>query len=360
VADDAASALAAGALLWAWGREDGWRRARWGLVAIAGWIVVGALYLLRGGLAADTAARDLRALGVPSGLAQALDVLALVLDVPTLVAIAASVRVATMPAGASARLRYHAAIALGFGLFPCYITSLGLAFPQSGTLDRVNALSLAYLSGGLAAAWLVAAGRQRSRAAVWTGNAFLVSGLAGLVVPLATGMRIQGIAADPGRGVVRSIEFAVLAWAFLSDAELGARLLSTTARRGTLAAVALAALFIVAQVAQNYFAAQYGLLLGGIVAGAFLFAASPLQRVAERYAIGSSPARMRVPVASASREGDPARAEEVYRDALRIALRNRTVTREEELHLAELGERLGLPARRALELRHEVEAETQP
>jgi hypothetical protein len=58
-----------------------------------------------------------------------------------------------------------------------------------------------------------------------------------------------------------------------------------------------------------------------------------------------------------STEHDSAsRRESLYRDALRFALLDRKVTREEELHLFRLAEELGIGAGRAMELRLEVEA----
>lgn len=117
-------------------------------------------------------------------------------------------------------------------------------------------------------------------------------------------------------------------------------------RRGPLAAVALAALFIVAQVAQEFFASEYGLLLGGAVAGSLLFAAHPVQRAMERLADRES------------RTGGPGSAaggrDEAYQDAVRLALRA-SLTRDEEYALARLARELGIDAHRALELRHEVE-----
>ena len=50
----------------------------------------------------------------------------------------------------------------------------------------------------------------------------------------------------------------------------------------TLAAIGLAALFMTAQVAQNFLSDELGLLAGGLVAGAAVFAAYPIQRAAER------------------------------------------------------------------------------
>lgn len=145
------------------------------------------------------------------------------------------------------------------------------------------------------------------------------------------------------RGIARAIAFALIAYAFLRH--LGA---STSAARGNRTAAitgALAALFIVAQVAQNFLSAQYGLLMGGVVAGALLFAAQPIQRAIEGRAPGPAPG--------------PAdgRKEEAYRKALRFALRDGHVSREEELHLHEIAQVLGIPGRRAHELLIETERE---
>lgn len=53
-------------------------------------------------------------------------------------------------------------------------------------------------------------------------------------------------------------------------------------KAGLLAAIGLAALFITAQVGQNFLSDELGLLAGGIVAGAAVFAVYPIQRAAER------------------------------------------------------------------------------
>lgn len=53
-------------------------------------------------------------------------------------------------------------------------------------------------------------------------------------------------------------------------------------KAGLLAAVGLAVLFITAQVAQNFLSDELGLLAGGVVAGAAVFVAYPIQRAAER------------------------------------------------------------------------------
>jgi len=76
---------------------------------------------------------------------------------------------------------------------------------------------------------------------------------------------------------------------------------------------------------------------------------APMQRVAERVANAAAPAL--------APEAPRSEKEKAYRNALRIAFRDRKVTREEELQLAHLAEQLGIGAGRAMELRHEAEEE---
>jgi hypothetical protein len=121
-------------------------------------------------------------------------------------------------------------------------------------------------------------------------------------------------------------------------------------RRGPLAAGALATLFIVAQVAQNFFAAQYGLLLGGVVAGAFLFMAAPLQRAVERMWTRPAPRAASAPALTTS-------ALAAYRASVRAALADGAMTPQEEEHLAEAAHHLGLSPLVALRIRREVERE---
>jgi hypothetical protein len=120
-----------------------------------------------------------------------------------------------------------------------------------------------------------------------------------------------------------------------------------------LATGALASLFIVAQVAQNFLAAQYGLLMGGVVAGTVVFAASPIQRAME----AKTSRRSSEPTAIAA--APVARREQTYRKALRLAMRDRKLTAEEESHLFELAEDLGIGAGRAFQLKREIEEEAR-
>jgi hypothetical protein len=116
----------------------------------------------------------------------------------------------------------------------------------------------------------------------------------------------------------------------------------------TLAFFSLASLFIVAQVAQNFFAAQYGLLLGGVIAGCFLFAAQPVQRLIERRGerrVGAEPAS--------------SQAELVFKAAVRTAIALGPLTREHDPHLAEVAHHLGIGARDMVRLTREVEREAE-
>lgn len=151
-------------------------------------------------------------------------------------------------------------------------------------------------------------------------------------------------------GVVRTFGAAVLAYGIVRHDLLRVPLPRLVVRRGSLATGALAILFIVAQIGQNFFSAQYGLLMGGIVAGTFLFAVFPIQRAIERWD------RPLEPGASAAIRA-PGAHDEAYRAAVRVALRDRRLTREEEVALADVAERLGIGAKRAVEIRHDVEAE---
>lgn len=155
-------------------------------------------------------------------------------------------------------------------------------------------------------------------------------------------------------GVLRVLGWAFLVYAILRADLLGVRLPHFAVSRGAVAAGSLAVLFIVAQVMQNFFSAEYGLLTGGVIAGTFLFAASPVQRAFERMG-EKRPAgdgRGRPASASAGKEQEAA-----YRDAVRLALRDRRFEPAEEIALANLADRLGLTAMRAIEIRLAVEQE---
>ncbi|MHB1260951.1 MAG: hypothetical protein ACYC2H_04465 [Thermoplasmatota archaeon] len=112
-------------------------------------------------------------------------------------------------------------------------------------------------------------------------------------------------------------------------------------RAGVLASIALATLFITAQVAQNFLSDELGLLTGGIVAGAAVFAAYPLQKAAEH-----AMERRKEPAASG-----PA---EKYRRLVETAWRDGRLGANERLMLSESIDLLGLDAQAARSIDDEV------
>lgn len=114
-------------------------------------------------------------------------------------------------------------------------------------------------------------------------------------------------------------------------------------RAGFLAALGLAALFITAQVAQNFLSDQLGLLLGGVVAGAVVFVAYPLQKAAERAVEQRKHASDHGPAAK-------------YRRLVETAWTDGKLGANERLLLAEARRQLGLDAEAASAIDEEVAA----
>lgn len=344
-------------LIIVWVREDG-PRARLPLRVTAALAAVLATYIalstLPGGDVRIDGAKFRDRLGVPLALGGLLDIIShLRAEAATLAAVYVSARAAVDHQSS----RPDAAIAIGLGVFAVYSLAASIVYPSAEDPPVPEAVWILYVWAAtllLATLWLVAAARGGGRRASVVAMAFPAIALAGLLVFYLARVPADLVAEDPtgSRGVVRTLAWIVLVTAIVRHDLLGLGLRKATVSRGSIAAGALATLFIVAQVAQNFFSAEYGLLTGGIVAGTFLFAAQPLQRAMERVVSPSGPAP------AAPRPSDE-RAEAIYVDALRIALKDRRLSREEELHLAELGERLGIPARKALALRHQVESEAR-
>lgn len=241
----------------------------------------------------------------------------------------------------------RALASLGFGLlaFPMYFASRLIAYG----LPAAFLLSTAFVVFAGAVAW-----RPRSEGPAGRVASLVFLGLVGLglaSLAYAAAGRTLGITLghDIGAGgTIRTMAAFFLARAILRDGLLGIEPPRFAQRKGALAAGSLALLFIVAQVSQNFFSAQYGVLMGGIVAGAFLFAASPLQRVAERVfqRAGNEPVS-----ATPSAPAPPSkRRDEAFRRAVRLALRDRRITREEELELHRVADELGLAPSRAHEI----------
>lgn len=139
-------------------------------------------------------------------------------------------------------------------------------------------------------------------------------------------------------GVVRVLSVAVLAYGILRaqlfDIDLKVK---WTIRRGTLAAIFIAAIFIASEVAQEFFGAQTGsAYLGILVAGVLVFAIAPLQRLADRVADAA------MPHVQESEDYLVARKQTIYRGAVESALIDGMMSVSERRLLLRLQDDLGL------------------
>lgn len=272
--------------------------------------------------------------------------IAMTLTAEAFLPLALTIRALAAPSAAS-RL---APLVLLFGLYSAFNAARLVAiFAVSIGAHGLSYLALCLLPAPL---WLLVGERGApARAGRNTALCLAASGLAGAALVVVPGLHTPGSAEFGVPGAIRMVGWVVFALAVLRHGALGFEVRGAAASRGPLAAASLAALFIVAQVAQEFLAAEYGLLMGGIVAGALLFAANPIQRTMERLASHNVASTPTGPASTASVAA--------YRAAVRAALRDGTLTRREELHLAEVAEHLGIGAREAARLRHEVEDEKE-
>ena len=204
--------------------------------------------------------------------------------------------------------------------------------------------------------WLAPAIVHESRAARGVALAILAGALVGMLRVVQTG---EGLQLDPyaPQGITRLVGWAILARTALTAGWLDMGFMSR--HRAGLATTALAALFIVAQLAEQLLNAELGLLVGSVVAGALFFAANPIQRAMESVLHtrqGEPPPSAEAAVAARGSGGTQAN-EAAYVNALRLALRDRLITSEEAVQLHDLAERLGIGAGRAHALFVEVTRE---
>ncbi|MHB8603861.1 MAG: hypothetical protein ACYDCK_01295 [Thermoplasmatota archaeon] len=317
------------------------RRSRVALTSVAVVVVALNLPYEASFVVPDSASGDLAQVYIDLAFAASIDA------VLVLVAAAALAYAATA-ADARGERRAFVCVAVGFGLLDAFIGGPGVPNDPAWLATGIEGVATLVACGTWALA-LAAPDARPARHALLGLVGALFAGVAygGLVIPR--------LGLDPAHdyganGVVRTVAASILSLAIFRYDLLGVRLPSLAARRGMLATAALAVLFIVAQVAQNFLASQYGLILGGVVAGAFLFAAHPLQRALE-HGFGRAAREPR----GAALMGSAAR--EQYKTALRLALHDGAITRAEERYLAKLAQQLGVGAHDALELRDAVEGE---
>jgi hypothetical protein len=227
--------------------------------------------------------------------------------------------------------------AIGLGAYPMfYIAPATVSFGIEASLWTAFVL--------VAAAWAFASPERNDRLARRATIALQATGFAGLVFwnPIADLLNRTGTDDFGVPGIIRTIGAVLIVRAILRYDLLGVPRHRLVIDRGPATAAALATMLIVAQVAQNFFEATYGLVLGGAIAGAALFAAYPLQRWLED--------RTPRPGASGPKH------EQAFADAVRLALLDGTLSREEEVTLHRMADDLGIRSGRAHELLAAVEA----
>lgn len=242
-------------------------------------------------------------------------------------------------------------MAAGIIVYMGLVAGIFFMTPLVQTLTIAAGLALGIVCS--AGVWL--ANTRRPEMARQGRNLALLS-LGVVLVGMVAGAWLGGFAGARGAGVygvARTLAILVFVYAILRHQLLGLDVKVRFAiKTSTIAGLFLGVLLIVANVAQNYFGAEYGVIYGGAAAGLLFFALAPIQRAAERFAHKAVPITGSVvAVESAGAAGK----EEAYRAALRVALRDRKLTRDEELGLAHLSDELGLTHKRARELWHEVE-----
>jgi hypothetical protein len=164
-------------------------------------------------------------------------------------------------------------------------------------------------------------------------------------------------AGGPFFGLARLATVVVLAHAILNQQVLGIDVkLRLAISKSTIAAVFIAVFFIASEAAQQFFGETLGSTYVGIAAaGALVFAMAPLQRAAERLAEKAVPITSNLPGQPSSRTRGNKVNEAIFRDATRLALRDRVLTRAEHATLLRLAESLQISVSRAVTLIDDAE-----
>jgi hypothetical protein len=215
-------------------------------------------------------------------------------------------------------------------------------------LSGYEQVGAAYLAGlvVLCVAWLAAATRMRpggnhsaalAAAMVPVGFAVLV----GLVTASSVALPTYAL------GISRTAAASLVGIGALRFGLLGPQVRVPAVRRASTATVAVAALFIVAQVAQSFLSSTGSVLAGSLMAGLVVLLRNPLQDMGRRRPKAESE---RAPEGRA--DGGAA-----YRNAVRLAMRDRRLSREDEVQLHHLADALHIGAGRAHEILVDVERE---
>lgn len=258
-------------------------------------------------------------------------------------------RARSLPIAQAAGARTLAILALGIVLLSAGSVNL-VAAAARGEVPLIRMLLVLPQFFGPLLLWIPA----RSSAHGTLGRNVVLAMVAIYLAAFLTGTAATGYA------IGRVLGALVLAYAVLRGQIEGLDLKVRFAiSKSTIAAVFIAVFFLASEIAQQFFGATFGSAYVGIAAaGMLVFALAPLQRAAERLAERAVPISAPAPPApAASPAGARDEREQAFRRAVRLALRDRELTREEERHLLDLAHHLGIAPLRAGEIQDEIAAE---
>jgi hypothetical protein len=203
----------------------------------------------------------------------------------------------------------------------------------------------------LAAVWLFNSARGGGRTAAVAAWIVLGAVLAGLLSTVGPGEMLV-----IGQPLMRLLGFVILAYAIVRHQVLGAAARFRWAiSKSTLAAIFVSVFFVASEVAQEFFGDRFESgYLGIAAAGALVFVLAPLSRLADMIA------QKALPQEKSEVRARGMESEDTYRRAIRLALRDRQLTRAEEQDLFHLASALGLDAGRAHEIFAEMERRGGP
>lgn len=253
-----------------------------------------------------------------------------------------------VPVGDARTRALYAVMSAALVLYPAVFISFGTGLVLRGELDAGLApFAVAFVVGLLLSytavwAWSLR-GVETPGPVRWVP---LLAALMALAAMLLHGANPNNV----GFGLARTFTVIILAYSILKHQLLD---IDVKVRWGlsksVVAGVFIATFFVASEGAAQFFGEQTGSAYYGIGAAALLvFAIAPLNRVAERFAARAIPGG-----------ADGAhRSHDAYREAVRLALSDGQIDRNDERALAKLAAACGLAADEAWAMREEVESES--
>jgi len=239
-------------------------------------------------------------------------------------------------------------------LYPAMIFGLVLGGqPLRGTTFAVYAaerLFVVAFLGAVTILWLRTAARSAPGLAKGPRNvALLILGTAAFAMLTDVLLGPSAAGSGPAPATARTLGAGILAYAIVRHQLLGIDVrVRWTIKQSTVAAIFVGVFFVVSELAQQTFSAQYGSFVGIAAAGALLFALAPLQHFAERVAT------VAVPGAKPVGEMTGAQRADLYRTLAKQAWADGVLTLDERGMLDAARQQLGLSNDEATRLEREA------